>query len=324
MKRSENIMVSIYMITYNHEKYITQAIDSILTQNVQFNYEIVIGEDCSQDSTRSIIMEFAQKFPGIFNLILQEHNVGIFENQMAVFKACRGKYIALLEGDDYWTDPFKLQKQVDFMEANPEYGMVHTDFDEKRDSVFQNYNRCHSLRIPEGNIFDNLLGDQWLIHTPTIMVRAVLIKEYRTFYYANIEETQKWLFDDIGIFLYVASRSKIKYFDYSTAVYRILEESCCHSKSWHQRLLNGCSLYDIKLFFVRKYNVKNQKIVRSLMTGMNKTKLRIAFLEHNLSEAVVAFYQLLKYRAPDFKDCILFVGSFSFINLITGKIQHNK
>ena len=121
-----NILVSVCMITYNHEKYIAQAIDSVIMQKTNFDYEIVIGEDCSTDRTREIVLEYKTKHPDKIKLLLQEKNVGMMQNFIDTLKACSGKYIALLEGDDYWTDPNKLQEQVDFLEANPEYSMCFT------------------------------------------------------------------------------------------------------------------------------------------------------------------------------------------------------
>ena len=120
------IMLSVAMTTYNHEKYIARALDSILMQKVNFPYEIIVGEDCSGDKTADIVREYAKKYPDIIKPIFQEKNTGGKINAMAVKENCRGKYIAFLEGDDFWTDPLKLQKQVDFLEANPEYtGVVH-------------------------------------------------------------------------------------------------------------------------------------------------------------------------------------------------------
>lgn len=128
MKRNDDInLCSVLMITYNHEKYIAQAIDSVLMQKTNFDYEIVIGEDCSTDRTREIVLEYKAKHPGKIRLLLQEKNVGMMQNFIDTLKACTGKYIALLEGDDYWTDPYKLQKQVDILEAHPEYSLCFTD-----------------------------------------------------------------------------------------------------------------------------------------------------------------------------------------------------
>jgi glycosyltransferase involved in cell wall biosynthesis len=129
--------VSVFMITYNHENYITQALESILMQKCDFNFEIVVGEDCSTDKTREILLGYKIKYPKIFKLLLNEKNIGAVRNQINTLKGCRGEFIAICEGDDYWTDPYKLQKQVDFLEANTECGIIVTKgkiFDESKNS----------------------------------------------------------------------------------------------------------------------------------------------------------------------------------------------
>ncbi len=120
---SKNPLVSISMITYNHEKFIAQAIEGVLMQQVNFEYELVIGEDCSTDSTKDIVIGHQKKYGDKIKLILHEHNVGMQKNGVCTLNTClnsRAKYIAVCEGDDYWTDPHKLQKQVDFLEKNPD------------------------------------------------------------------------------------------------------------------------------------------------------------------------------------------------------------
>lgn len=115
--------VSVMIITYNHEKFIAQALDSVLMQDVNFDYEILIGEDCSSDGTREFAMAYQKKHPDKIRLLLRDKNVGMMQNWVQTFSACTGDYIAVLEGDDYWTSPFKLQKQVDFLDENPDFSI---------------------------------------------------------------------------------------------------------------------------------------------------------------------------------------------------------
>lgn len=112
--------VSICMVTYNHEKYIAQAIESVLMQQTDFQYELVIGEDCSTDGTREIVRRYAEQNPDRIRAFLRPHNLGALgrgNNGVTTLKECKGQYVALLEGDDYWTDPLKLQKQVGFLDG---------------------------------------------------------------------------------------------------------------------------------------------------------------------------------------------------------------
>jgi len=114
-------LLSICIITFNHENYIRQAIDSVLMQNVNFPYQIIIADDNSTDSTREILKEYEDKYKQTIKLILQPQNKGAVKNWLDLIEYPKSKYIAYLEGDDYWTDPDKLQLQVDFLENNADY-----------------------------------------------------------------------------------------------------------------------------------------------------------------------------------------------------------
>ncbi len=111
--------LSVLMLTYNHENFIAQAIDTVLMQQVNFKYEIVVGEDCSIDKTRDILISYKNRYPDKIRLLLPPKNLGMMNNLMQTLEACNGKYVAIVEGDDYWTSVNKLQKQVDFLDNNP-------------------------------------------------------------------------------------------------------------------------------------------------------------------------------------------------------------
>jgi len=111
-------LVSIVVITYNHEKYIRKCLDSILMQNVDFSFEIIIGDDFSTDHTAQIITEYQEKYPDIVKPNLRSINVGATRNQYDCFLRCTGDYIAILDGDDFWTDKLKLKTQIDFLKNN--------------------------------------------------------------------------------------------------------------------------------------------------------------------------------------------------------------
>ena len=115
-------LVSVCTLAYNHEPYIRECLDGILMQKTNFAFELLIHDDASTDGTADIIREYEAKYPDIIKPIYQTENQyskGVKINATIQFPRAKGKYIALCEGDDYWTDPLKLQKQVDFMEANP-------------------------------------------------------------------------------------------------------------------------------------------------------------------------------------------------------------
>src|SRR5580700_2569655 len=107
--------LSVAMITYNQERFIRQAIESVLAQKVNFDFEIVIGEDCSTDGTRAVVMDFHRRHPERIVPILRPRNIGPMRNIESTLAACRGQYLSIPEGDDYWTSADKIQKQVDFL-----------------------------------------------------------------------------------------------------------------------------------------------------------------------------------------------------------------
>lgn len=112
--------VSVAMITYNHEPYIEQAVRSVMMQQTDFEYELIIGEDCSTDRTREIVLRLKEEFGDRIRLLLHERNQGMIGNFFAVYAECRGEYVALIEGDDCWINPRKLQMQVEYLDSHPE------------------------------------------------------------------------------------------------------------------------------------------------------------------------------------------------------------
>jgi len=120
-------MVQVQTITYQHAPYIRDCIEGVLMQKTNFPFEYLIGEDCSTDGTREIVFEYAKKYPEKIRVITANQNFGMMGNIRRCRMAARGKYIALCEGDDYWTDPYKLQKHVDFMEQHPEVSVTYHD-----------------------------------------------------------------------------------------------------------------------------------------------------------------------------------------------------
>lgn len=124
VSEDKEILLSVLVAAYNHEKYIRKALDSIIMQQTTFRYEIIVAEDCSKDNTAKILLEYKRKYPDLIRLRLRRKNVGGNRNVYSVFSKMRGKYIATMDGDDYWTDSNKLQKQVTLLEKNPTYSAV--------------------------------------------------------------------------------------------------------------------------------------------------------------------------------------------------------
>lgn len=122
----DDVIVSVIVLTYNHVRYITRALDSVLDQNCGFIYEVLIGDDASDDGTSDIVREYAKMHPRLIRAFVRNRNVGATANLADLLRKARGKYIIGCEGDDYWTDAAKLRKQVEYMEVNPELsGCTH-------------------------------------------------------------------------------------------------------------------------------------------------------------------------------------------------------
>jgi glycosyltransferase involved in cell wall biosynthesis len=119
--------LSVMLKAYNHEPFISQAIESAIAQQTSFSVEIVIGDDCSTDRTLEIIRTYQARHPSLIRVLAHERNLGMTGNTMALYARCRGEYVAWLDGDDYWLSPDKLQRQVDFLDANPDHTLCFHD-----------------------------------------------------------------------------------------------------------------------------------------------------------------------------------------------------
>ncbi|SHG02859.1 glycosyltransferase family 2 protein [Pedobacter caeni] len=170
MSTNPEIMVSVCCITYNHEQYIAGALESFLMQETNFEFEILVGEDCSTDATKSVIAEYALRYPGLIRLIAHESNIGAIRNQVDVIRKARGKYIALCDGDDFWIDAGKLQKQVDFLEANPGYVICchHSKVINENDDIV--YIKAQPVSM-EFDYQDVLLGKREETRICSLMIR---------------------------------------------------------------------------------------------------------------------------------------------------------
>lgn len=200
--QEQHIMVSVSTIVYNHERFLRQCIEGVLSQQTNFAFEYLIHDDCSTDSSADIIREYAAKYPDIIKPIYESENQyskgGPWGSAVWNYPRAKGKYIALCEGDDYWTDPLKLQKQVDFMESHPEYSVCFCDY--RNYNIYTNqylepeYTRLMRERgDAEGMDLDiDTMFRRWVTMPLTILFRASaldfnLVHQYK--YYRDTHET---------------------------------------------------------------------------------------------------------------------------------------
>ena len=270
-----NKLLSVCLITYNHEKFIRNAIEGILMQKVDFEWELIIADDCSTDGTQAILNEYKNKYPDFIKLILQKKNVGPAKNHIELITTPKSKYIALCDGDDYWTDPLKLQKQVDFLETNKDYvlcfhevkilkpdGSVVNDFITK---VPENYETTETLAR---------LGNY--IHTPTVVYRNILSKFPFEFEVSPI--------GDYFMYMMLAEHGKLKFIDEKMAIYRhnvgILSgnDEVLKLKKWIECLiliLSNCKNEEIKIILYERCQTCLQQMFKLALKVDNKSNFSI-------------------------------------------------
>jgi len=216
-----NPLVSVHMITYNHAPYIADAIESVVNQETGFPIEIVIGEDCSEDNTRAIVLEYQSKYPKMIRVLLPRNNTGAVANYKRVAFACRGEYIAFCEGDDYWLDCRKLAEQIKYLQEQPCCGFVHTDFLYRKNNRFLRGGKLLEIykMKPLGgeHALKELLSGMNPMGTCTFMIRNHLFND---FLITQANYISRYLFIDYFLLLYVAAKSNIGYMPNITGVYR--------------------------------------------------------------------------------------------------------
>lgn len=210
-------IVSIVCTAFNHENFIRDALEGFIMQKTNFPFEIIVHDDASIDKTASIIKKYESEYPQLFVSIYQTENqfskkeVNIWTD--ITFPRARGKYIAICEGDDYWTDPYKLQKQVDFLENNTDYGMVHTGIkvvDLNNELIFFS-DSCR----PSGEVLFDLLKSAFVVTCSTCFKKSISKEAIDQV----AKEDLKCVFD-YWLWLHIAMRSKIHYMPEITSAYR--------------------------------------------------------------------------------------------------------
>jgi glycosyltransferase involved in cell wall biosynthesis len=297
-------LVSAVIITYNQEQYIEQTIECALAQQVDFDYEIVIGEDCSTDNTREICMHYQQKYPGKIRVITSESNVGLMDNFYRTVDAAKGKYFAVCGGDDYWHDPGKLQKQVRILEQRPEYGMVHSDenvfYDDTR-TLLESMNR--KCGVYYNNDSDNALGllfsGEYEIFASSALYRTSIFREH---FDLNELKNNNVLIEDMPLFVHVAAHSKIFYLPESLVTRRVVTGSMTR-KGFESKIKLLESVYRCYLLLHKKYEYKFSEPgldVRSIHATLNGIMFRASFQANRKNFARKYYFNLLSLAGKNY------------------------
>ena len=319
-----DIKVSVNVLSYKHAKYIRQCIDSILAQKVNFKYEIVVGEDCSNDGTKEILLEYKEKYPDKFVLLLNEENMGVSKNSYNVKLYCSGEYITGCESDDFWTDEYKLQKQVDFLDAHPEYIAVGSN------SVAVDENgknpRVHLFpwQVNKRYTMKHYIKYGYIIHGNTLMYRNVL--PYRDEKYAQLRFAEPTMPDVINrISLY--DRGDIYVMPDITHAHRSGDAApTSFTAQQKTRALELTEMYfrivnNITAYFDGKYDLEPLKanrvasILRSKMTGSLPIE----------KEAFRALWRKLPFRLKWLSLCRCCQKSLRrMLHRVAGKLMKNR
>lgn len=300
---------SICMVTYNQEKYISEAIESVLKQEVNFDYELVIGEDCSTDRTRAIVQDYAREHPKKIRLLLRETNQGMQWNFYHALQACQGEYIALLEGDDYWLDFQKLQKQVDFLDANPDFSACFT-----RAMVVYDRNVSPAFYIP-GNRPDktiytteDLLAKNYIATCSMVFRNLINDIEFTPFLSLSMV--------DRPLHVLLSLRGPIGYFNEVMAAYRLHPEGVWTKQEEIYKLQADIRTYQVFMQFLpTKYTRQvTQQIVKThqliAIELMRREERRLARTYVLKSILAVPFREILDFRWYLKRAVALLIGSF--------------
>ncbi len=237
-------MISIIVCTYNQEKYIAQAIESVLIQKCDEAFEILIGDDCSTDDTRVIVDEYQRRYPDVIRVICPIKNGGASQNMVRLINAARGEYLSICDGDDYWLRDDVLQKQVDIFRSSPNVGMICA----KAKCYIQELEEYQgTLGYAGAEDLMTMLRDNRDVAAPTLAFRTELmlqcVKE------SNWYIEQNFFYDSVMAYWF-AYNSKIKFIDEELAAYRILQNSACHAVDNKKKRLYTKRYFMVKWYFV--------------------------------------------------------------------------
>ena len=263
--KQDKPLVAIKCLVYDHEPYLRDCLEGFVMQQTNFPFVAIVHDDASTDNSAAIIREYEEKYPDIIKPIYEAENqyskrdgsVGRIMN--AAVDATGAKYIAMCEGDDYWTDPLKLQKQVDFMEANPEYGLCYAKAYRYNEELKKYIGVKGSARA---EVYELSIQGTHHISTPTILMRQSLFLNCLS---DSSFLLNNGLFTDSSLWWWFAAKSKLYFMDDVVAVYRELSESASHSKDINIVKDRIRKALKVKLFFLLKYPIQNKVYLESVI-----------------------------------------------------------
>lgn len=281
---SQEPLVSIFICTYNQEAYIEETLDSFLMQECDFKFEIVIAEDNSRDNTLKICKEYARKKKGFINIIAREKNLGLIENFFQGITKCKGKYIAMCGGDDYWIDKTKLQKQVGFLESNDGYVITYTD----STMINNNGDIISNTEVGTVNLRDfskSELQKGAFISPRTMVFRNIL--DFNKINYSGIFQEDAFLISLLGEYGKGKFLENIK-----PSVYRILDQGIWSSKNEVERQWFRLSTFKrLESIYRQKGDLVHSKFYYDLRIETIQRVLYLSINSNNLKFAIKAYFK---------------------------------
>ena len=275
-------LLSVCIRSYNQERFISEALESVLLQKTNFAYEIIVGDDGSLDGTQRILLSFQEQHPEIIKLILGKENVGGPNNLKRIIESSSAKYLAFLDGDDFYTDTYKLQKQVDFLESNEEYvACFHNviDLDEKtgQQSLFL------PLDFPEYHDASSVISNDWFLPIHSVVMR----REFISFpdWYNTVMN------DDYVINLAAVMHGPYHYSPDIMAVYR--HHTGNTSNQYTNQILIDTQLRNILLGFRSIYPKEYQTVIDERISFYDK---RIAFNTQETRQPWRKYFRIKYYK----------------------------
>ena len=254
-QNDNSILVSIRCAVYNHEPYLRQCLDGFVMQKTSFRFEAIIHDDASTDNSASIIREYAERYPDIIRPIFQTENQYSKEPgcvSRIITDACRGKYLASCEGDDYWTDPLKLQKQVDYLEAHPDCTLCFTNAIMHWEDGSGKPDRLFAPDLEERDYYGPEITTKWVTPTASLVYRKSIV--YSDFYLNTVLGNKKVRFaGDIPLILTCCHFGPIHAINQVTCVYRRQLRGFMLSSDSNRRILSGDHKISIYKVFGPEY-----------------------------------------------------------------------
>lgn len=302
-------LVSVCIPTYQHGPYIRECIESVLRQKTDFSFEIVIGEDASTDGTREICLEYAEKYPDKIRLFLRSREEVIYIDNRATgrfnftetMKAARGKYIALCEGDDYWVDDNKLQMQVEFMEKNPGFSLIHTNVN--------HVNRNGVVVLPAPLNYKDVMTHEEVSGVITVQTLTMVFRRDALGVFPA--EFYKVFNADLFLVAMLSEKGKVKFINAVTGCYRKHEGGIFTGINYKNRLMNRMDTLNTMLHYFSSSRVK-----QNLKNAISKSYGRLLYADlsmHNYAEFFRLLLKTIYFDITNFR--------FSFVHLINHALK---